>query len=373
MNIILDRDELCDALAGLAKVTPRRATLPVLGCIRLEAGPRGVQLHATDLDQFVTHTLGDVRVDKPGVVVLPLPGLQDLVKAAARGSITLATTGADTVQADYQLARQPMARTLYGQDPQDWPVRPDAVAIRPVDGTFLAHFRQAALFAARDPSRLVISGVYLEPHADGDHLVGTDGRRLSAFRLALPFRTPCIVPVHKFPQWARLPGDGLQIGHNTVGEVGWFRMVAGAWDYQVRTTAGVYPNWRQVVPEPGGAYELQLGEQDVALLAKALPTLAGHTTPGGTVTFRGKAGQVTISGQGVHDPVPAILELVESRMEGGNARIAVDRWFLLDALAAGLPPLCVRGWHESLGGPYRAWAARAHAAAGSARAGRYAG
>ncbi len=53
-----------NAFAGLSKVISSKSTLPVLGCIRVEADANGdAQFQVTDLDSFAT---GHVQATSPG-------------------------------------------------------------------------------------------------------------------------------------------------------------------------------------------------------------------------------------------------------------------------------------------------------------------
>jgi outer membrane biosynthesis protein TonB len=95
---------------------------------------------------------------------------------------------------------------------------------------------------------------------------------------------------------------------------------------------------------------LTISDADAAMLAKVLPTFAGHDTPNAGVTFHHQDDNVVVSGRGLNDKQATSLRLT-SVLEPQDARISVDRNYLLDALAAGFrvfrfaddqSPICIR-------------------------------
>jgi hypothetical protein len=59
--------ELHTALTGLAKVTPRKASLPILQGVLIEAAGTTVRLTSTDLDSTVSYTVVNAAVTEPGL------------------------------------------------------------------------------------------------------------------------------------------------------------------------------------------------------------------------------------------------------------------------------------------------------------------
>ena len=72
-----------NAFAGLSKIISSKSTLPVLGCIRVEADANGdARFQVTDLDSFAT---GHVQAASPGrfpACLIPFDPLNRIVKGA---------------------------------------------------------------------------------------------------------------------------------------------------------------------------------------------------------------------------------------------------------------------------------------------------
>ncbi len=329
MKLLIPRHELKSAIQGLSRVVSRKSTLPVLQHVRIAVEDGKATGSVTDLDSSLTCRFQDASCDGTGVMLVPFSELQPLTKGRDADPVEIATTdGLMTIT--NTVAGQAIARTVPSLDPKEWPVLPGEVPVASVDSSFLTQIRRAASFVSTDETRYVLTGVYLDIGKDGDYLVATDGRRLTALNSPkLPIAESCIVPPTKFITWNKLTGE-TTLGHAS----GWFRLVTDNWDYRVRTIEGTYPNWRQVVPTEAGKQRVEFSEESVAFLSSVLPTLAGNATANATVTLRAKAGKVIVSGCGEHDPQVSALELSDCTMSDG-ASTSVSRWYLLDALTAG--------------------------------------
>ena len=334
MKITLPRHELRDALAGLSKVVPRRATLPVLQLVRVGARQGQTVLTAMDLDNVLEYRCGQAQIQAEGEALVPLDELNLLTNGKGEESVEISAEG-NRLQITNTVAGQQLSHQLTTSPLDEWPVLPPKSEVGAVDPALLGNLRKAALFASHDQSRPILNGLYFDCTPEGDNVVATDGRRMSAFNtISYPFRTGCIVPASKFLLWNKLAPTELQIGHKDDKQSGWFRLVTPLWDYQVRTIAGTFPNWRQVIPSAEETQALTISDADATMLAKVLPTFAGHDTPNVGVTFHHQDGNVVVSGKGLSDKQATSLRLT-STLEPQGARITVDRNYLLDALAAG--------------------------------------
>ena len=351
MKISIPRHELRDAVTGLSKVVPRRATLPVLQLVRLGAHQGQTVLAATDLDNIIEYRCGQSQVQSEGDALVPLDELNVLTTGKNDETIEFAVDG-NNLKITNTVAGQQISRQLTTSPLDEWPAFPAKPDVGAVDPALLSNIRKAAPFASHDQSRPILNGLFFDCTPEGDYVVATDGRRMSAFNtINHPFRTGCIVPASKFLLWSKLAPTEMQVGHKDDKQSGWFRLVTPRWDYQVRTIPGTFPNWRQVVPSVEETQALTISDVDAQLLAKVLPTFAGHDAPNAPVMFHHQDGNVMVSGRGFNEKQPTNLRLATSTLEQQGAKISVDRHYLLDALAVGfrtfrftddISPMCSR-------------------------------
>jgi len=265
--------ELVQILTGLGRALPKRASLPALKNVHLSGGQgQPARIQATDLDQHVTYTVPDSVSDQaPGILILPHKELMKLIKAGKDDQVTIQSSDSpDTARIvlDGELGRR--EHFLPVLDPEEWPEAPTPIQVRKTDGQLLELYRSLLPFASSDPARHVITGIRVEPHAQGHTLVATDGRRLcTAGGLVLPDDLNSILPPSKFLEWNRLDGEcavGFHDGH--------YRIETGPWEIQGRLIDGTYPSWKQVIPDRNDEDQiLKLAQEDLPVLEDAIRTL----------------------------------------------------------------------------------------------------
>ena len=336
MKLIIPRNELKTALDGLSKVVPRKTTLPVLQCIRIEATDGRVQAFATDLDQAVSYRFEYATIEgKPIAWLVELEQLKGLADGNGERIEIEAQTG-DAATAVKYIGGHPTTHALRLHDPGEWPEIRSTVTVAEVDSSFTAQYRKALAFSSTDSSRYVLNGVYLDvSDKKGHYVVATDGRRLTALNtIRFPLTESLILPSSRFLLWIRLAGD-TAIGAGMRGDTRWFRLTAGNWEYSVKAVDRTYPNWRQVIPAEAGATTVHIGASDAEMLKSVLRTFPGHDVANAPIRLSKRAGKLIVSGKGAEDKAWTDLELPESRMEGKDQSIGVGRKYLLDALHAG--------------------------------------
>jgi DNA polymerase III sliding clamp (beta) subunit (PCNA family) len=252
MQLTIPRSELKQAVSGLSRVVPKRATLPVLQLVRFAHAGGRITAAGTDLDQHLTYRFARATAQGEGAMLVSLADLQLLAKGT-EGEVGLKAVSPTDIEISHTLGSQSVSRRITSEDPKEWPLPAPQIDAGPVDPAFLANFRRVATAASTDESRRVLMGVYLDIGQQGDYLVGCDGRRIcTANTIKLPFKDSCIVPASKFMTWTKLEPGELLIGHSQPKDVGWFRLVTPQFDYQARTIEGTYPAWRNVIPRRGG-------------------------------------------------------------------------------------------------------------------------
>ena len=332
MNIVLHKSELREAVAGFNKIITRRSTLPVLGCVRFDAGNHGVTAQATDLDQTAVYRFAQAEAGGDGTCILPFAHLKDLAKGSNGDQVAFETQG-EHIAVTNRIGGHAIRQVVPGTDPEEWPeLKLDLTTVSAAG--FLEAYRRLLPFASTDSTRAVLNGVYVDTSGKGARnitMVSTDGRRLTALNsMRLPIAESLIVPASRFLAGTRLAAD-TTIGVRKTENGTLFGLQAGAWRYIVRSVEGTYPNYRQVIPSAAGDCRLRFSDESVTWLNKALPTFPG----GEEIVFRGEDGRVTIHGRGPDDEHGTSLALDAVVYEGPRAVIGLNRHYLLEALAAG--------------------------------------
>jgi DNA polymerase III sliding clamp (beta) subunit (PCNA family) len=279
MSFKINGRELAEALTGLQKAMARKTNLAVLKHVRFHCEDQTVTASVTDLDHHAAYRFTEAKVHTPGTLLLPAKELYRLVKSAKDDQVTLEST--DNIQtAKIGLSGALGERThfLPCMEAGEWPEAPERIPALLADDRFIPAFRSLIPFASTDPSRAVLNGIALQLGTGEHTLTATDGRRLCSFS-GLTFHEDLqgIFPLLNFISWNRFPGE-CKLG--TTGKQ--YRIEAGNWTLQGRLVDGVYPNWRQVIPDvKDDDCVFQLADEDLPAVRQAVQTLpASHAESG---------------------------------------------------------------------------------------------
>ncbi len=350
MKITIQRGEIKAAVAGFSKIISSKTNLPVLASVRIEVSNGTVTAEATDLDQVARYQFANAEADQDGAFLIPFQFLKDLSKGADPELIDLQADEGDDILVTNRPGSHQVTQTVAGLPVADWPPCGDAIKTAPAD-QFLPTYRRCVPFASVDQTRRVLSGILIDLEGKGDHratLVATDGRRLTCCNsLDLPLKTGLIVPVTKFLTWTGL-GDDCSIGSADQMKVGWFGLQAAKWTYRAKLVEGVYPNWRQVLGYTDEHDEkISFADHDAVALKNLLANLPGGD---GITVVCAPDGRVSLAGRNAGDKTDTSVSLTDTRYSGPGARLQLNRFYLLDALAAGFRNFCFR----DTGSPVRA-------------------
>lgn len=258
MKFTLPRETFTTLLAGVTGGVARRATLPILSCVHLQAQAGQVRCSATDLDLFVSSTAAATTEAGTADLCLPAAKLQDIVRSIAGDTLTFETDDAKQVAV---ISGGTSRFKLLGLPGTEFPPTP---ALEPTASFSLPQKALRAVLAttshaiSTDEARLVLCGLKLELEGKTLTAVATDGRRLAHHALELaeqiPSATGVILPGHTVPKLQKLLGeDGLvQVALCKTHA----RFTCGAHLLLTKLVDLEYPNWRQVVPERKPATEL---------------------------------------------------------------------------------------------------------------------
>jgi DNA polymerase-3 subunit beta len=177
MKIVTDRENLLEPLQQIAGVVERRQTLPILANILINAGSKGMQMTATDLEVELK-TKASATCEGETDFTVPARKLLDITKALPEGAVIKLDINED--KAKLQSGR---SRFSLGVLPaQDYPV------IEPIPSNTVFHIKEAIIkrliektqFAmAQQDVRYYLNGMLLEILNGDIRTVATDGHRLA--------------------------------------------------------------------------------------------------------------------------------------------------------------------------------------------------
>lgn len=357
--------QLKSVLPGLAKVTGRSSTLPVLQCIKasLDRAGKEITLQAHSLDEVATVRLPNAANGLSGEVLVPLDMLSKIVKGCgADQSIRLLGTKQET-KIRYPVAGSFVDRGVTHIAAAEWPeVKTIPQEPFALDDSFKEALKQALESASEDSSRYVLNGACLDVRdKDAHYVVGSDGRHLfsaNSFKFNLP--ESLTIPTRKFVVWPGFINDGpwklrmlpgIKVdpedkkADKSKEAPPWLQIDSDHWSYVAQAIDGQYPNWKQVIPSDTKDWtNIVLQPKAVETMLDALPLLPGNEEINRGVTLAAGNG-VVLRAKGKDQADWTTINVPDASVTGKAVEVALNRAYLLQALRFGLNRIQI---HDSL-------------------------
>lgn len=182
MDITLETAALARALGDVAKVTPAKGTIPILGMVRLTAVRKGktLTLDTTDLDIEVSETIHVTTAHSGGVICAPARTLAGIVGKLPKGSQVTLTI--EDSEPDRLVITSPGCRfTLPTLPDGDFPVMDQGEAAVTLDlpaRDLSGLLSRVAYAMCTEETRYYLNGIYLHIHDGRLRAVATDGHAM---------------------------------------------------------------------------------------------------------------------------------------------------------------------------------------------------
>jgi DNA polymerase-3 subunit beta len=253
MEFVIEKGTLVRELQTVTGVVEKRATLPILANLLLEAGREGLQVGASDLEVTVRGT-ARASVVKEGSVTLPAAKLHEIARSLPEAEVQFKLLERNQVAISCERTRY----RISGQAREDFPKFPELDVERGIElpGAALREMIDRVAFAitTEDP-RYSLNGALFILEAGCMTLVATDGHRLAyaSRKIDLPLpdgEQKVIVPRKALGEVAKLATgieDGQSILFGRSGNHLWFRV--GTHFLTSTVLEGNFPRYENVMPK----------------------------------------------------------------------------------------------------------------------------
>lgn len=347
MKFRCDRDLLAEALQTVQRGVSTRPGIPALTGVLLSVDQQGLTLTTTDLE-VTTQVTVPVDASEDGVALIPARLVADMVKSLSPDTVEIRTDGSQA-----QVACRSFEGTLRLLPAEDFPAlrEPDGTAVKVEAGAFAEAVGQVARAASRDEARPVLTGILIEANREGLTMVATDSYRLAVREVPATGQgeATALVPERALSEAGRAAA-GEEKGEVEIilGEAqAAFR--AGTLRLTSRLIEEQFPNYRQLLPEPG-ENRLGAGRQELLEAVRRVGLLARESSPV-RLELNALGVRLTSSSPDLGEAV----EAVEAKYQGDDLTVAFNPNYLGDGLAGviadrvevefrdGLKPAVIRG------------------------------
>ncbi|HSP37543.1 MAG TPA: DNA polymerase III subunit beta [Frankiaceae bacterium] len=335
MKFRVERDDLADAVAWVARTLPNRPTtqLQVLAGLLLETGPSGLRLSAFDYEVAARGEISATVLDD-GRTLVSGRLLAEITRSLPAAPVEIAVEGSRAVltcgSARFTLPTLPV---------EDYPALP---ALPPATGkvgssAFAAAVGQVAIAAGRDDTLPVLTGVRIELNGERLTLAATDRYRLAVREV--PWRPEevdatgtALVPARTLSDAAKSMSSAgaevtISLGSGPSGEA-LAGFACGTRETTTRLVDGQFPDYRRLLP-PTSPLSAEVEVAPLVEAVRRVSLVAARTSP---VLLSFSSGELVLEA-GAGGEAQA-REALPAGFDGPDLSIAFNPGYLLDGLGA---------------------------------------
>lgn len=256
MKIHIEATALKSGLERVKSIVQRTGTIPILSNILMRASNGNLTLCATDLDNEISLTIADVRVENPGQITVQGHTLADAVRKLPDGAEV-------AIELEAGFARCTAGKRIKFEVPtlpaSDFPILNPAdpsYTITMMASELKTAFELGSYCAGTEETRHYLLGTHLITHEDGVHFVTTDGHRLSLYKLAkvdfdagdkLP---PMIVPTRAVNEIIKILATAKETDTVVLmGDHARIMVQMGNATFVSKLLDATYPDYMRVIPK----------------------------------------------------------------------------------------------------------------------------
>jgi DNA polymerase-3 subunit beta len=285
MKFVIQREAFVALIGKIQGVVPTKPIIPILSNVLIQAEGRNIVISATDLTVSV-RAFAEGNVISEGSVALPARRLFQLTRELTAPEITIETdrSGVALISAGSSHFR------MNGLDEAEFPTFPDLKDGKIIDfqSQHLSDmFANTAFAAARDDSRQVLNGVYLEIKDGTATLVGTDGKRLAKLQSKIDDldgeKRGSIIPLKAVEEMIRVLGTDEKATLTIMPEK--IALECGDICLISKLLSGQFPDFERVIPNEAGMKRVSLHREELLTLLKQVSLFTSDMNHSVKLTF----------------------------------------------------------------------------------------
>ena len=328
MEFVIKKGDLVRELQTVTGVVEKRATLPILANLLIEAGPQGLSVGASDLEVTIRGT-AKATVVKPGSATLPAGKLYEIARSLPESDVQFKLLERHMVSISCERTRYKIA----GQPRDEFPKFPDLEVTKGIGlpaGVLKEMIERVGFSITTEDPRYSLHGALLLVQGGTLTLVATDGYRLAyASRRGIAGKggdIRVIVPRKALGEVGKLAAEVDPEATVTFGKSG-NHVFFTVGDHTLTTTVpeGNFPNYEEVMPKRCDT-ELVLSTEEISNAVKRVSLLASDRF-GRAVRFMLSSGRLELASEtemGEANEVLSVDYKGDEKTIGFNARYLLD-------------------------------------------------
>lgn len=250
MKVIIPRLDLVSLIGKIQNIVAAKPAIPILANVLIEAVDDQLIISATDLTVSM-RAYAEAKVVEEGAITLPARRFFQLIRELTSPTVEIHSSSPDMASINAGTSHF----KVHGMHKNEFSALPDlseGVHLSLTSPLLREMLSRTAFAAARDDSRQVLNGVYLQQANQTATFIGTDGKRLAKIHVPVdlpPEQTGSyIIPLKAVDEMIRILDNKEDLAKLTLMndkiaiEVGPVTLIS-------KLLSGQYPDVSRVIPE----------------------------------------------------------------------------------------------------------------------------
>lgn len=282
MKLIIETKELARGLNRVGIASTGKLALPILECVKIEAGKDSVTLAATNLDIYATEKL-PAKISKPGAATIPFNLLCRFVARLESSEVSMSLSG-NSVEIKCGEVSATFESLPGSEFPPPLSIDDKALRIDCGREEFIKPLRMVSHAMSNEAARYRLMGVSVRSSKKGVTFTATNGKQMAMFESKLPAlgELDAIIPSYCVAGLLKNITSGeLKIRFTDTA----IAVTNGESEIVSKLIEGKYPDTKSVIPKAGE----NVFSSSVKELISAIQTNA--------IFLNGTSDAITISGR----------------------------------------------------------------------------
>ncbi len=293
MKAVISKNDLVSLIGKIQNIVANKPAIPILSNVLIEAQDDQLILSATDLTTSM-RSFSNAKVIEEGSIALPAKRFFHLVKELTSPQIKISAVSNELAE----ITSVSSHFKINGMSKSEFPALPDiskAIQI-PISSSTLKEMLSRTYFsAAREDSRYVLNGIYMQINKKIASFIGTDGKRLAKMKTTVDvdpsFHGSYILPLKAAEEMIKMLSDEEQIVNLSLMHDKVFLENANL-TLITKLLSGQYPDVEKVIPE-NTSISMSLHREELISILRQVSLFTSEIS--GSVRFIFDQGQLQLT------------------------------------------------------------------------------
>ncbi len=286
MKFSISREELSSLIGKIQGVIPSKAIIPILANVLIEAKSHQIIVTASDLTVSLRASAA-VTVLKEGSIALPARRFFQLIRELKSPEVTV-ETGENHIAIITSGSSHFRINGLEKGEFPPFPEIKDGKSFELPTSRLKEMFVNTSFAAAKDDTRQVLNGIYMELQDDKVIVVGTDGKKLAKIEQSVECtpgtKQSSIIPLKAVEEMIRLLDDDSENTTLTL-MADKIALETDNGSLVSKLLSGQFPDYERVIPNRESMHKMFLHRDELMTLLKQVSLFTVDTSHSVKLTF----------------------------------------------------------------------------------------